>query len=335
MKLQTSNFSAETGRNSGAAINVVTRSGTNSLKGTARYDFRDEQFDAPNYFAAKDAGGNRIKPPLEFRNFEGALGGPIRKNRLFFFAGQQHRTINRVHQPDTPDDADDRRAERQLRPRLRGADGIVGTADDTILRDPTTGQPFPGNVIPAEPDHARWPRDRQHLPRDDRRRRRVHRHADREQRDLSSSTTPSSRAQDIVRLDYQATAKQRIHVRYLHDKYNLIEPRGTFSARRCRRCRPTARGRAPATRSGTPGSSPNLINEAKVSASWNGQRIKPQGDFWLRDTYGFSYPEVFDRGRLRRRAASRTSPSAGFADAHRAVVRRCSRRPPTSPCRTR
>ena len=40
--------------------------------------------------------------------------------------------------------------------------------------------------------------------------------------------------------------------------------------------------------------STNLINEAKVGASWNGQRIKPVGDFWLRDTFGFQYPELFD-----------------------------------------
>ena len=40
--------------------------------------------------------------------------------------------------------------------------------------------------------------------------------------------------------------------------------------------------------------STNLINEAKVGAAWNGQRIKPVGDFWLRDTFGFQYPELFD-----------------------------------------
>ena len=47
--------------------------------------------------------------------------------------------------------------------------------------------------------------------------------------------------------------------------------------------------------------STNLINEAKVGASWNGQRIKPQGEFWLRDTFGFGYPEMFDTAGLRRR----------------------------------
>ena len=158
VKLQTSNFSAELGRNSGAAGSIRKCSGTNSLRGTARYDFRDEKFDAPNYFAAKDASGNKIKPPLEFRNFEGAIGGPISRNKLFFFLGQQHRTINRFTSP-TADDPDVGGAERQLRARLRGADGQVGTADDTILRDPTTGQPS-RQRHPAEPDHDRRAGDR-------------------------------------------------------------------------------------------------------------------------------------------------------------------------------
>src|SRR6185369_6574597 len=41
----------------------------------------------------------------------------------------------------------------------------------------------------------------------------------------------------------------------------------------------------------------NLINDAKVNASWNGQRVPPYGDSWRRDTYGFAFPQVFDRGR--------------------------------------
>ena len=93
----------------------MTRSGTNSLRGTARYDFRDEKFDAPNYFAAKDASGNKIKPPLEFRNFEGAIGGPISRNKLFFFLGQQYHTINRFASPTRQTIPDISGTERQFR----------------------------------------------------------------------------------------------------------------------------------------------------------------------------------------------------------------------------
>jgi hypothetical protein len=294
VKLQTSNFSAEVGRNSGAAINVVTRSGTNSLKGTARYDLRDEKFDAPNYFAAKDASGNKIKPPLEFRNFEGAIGGPIRRNKLFFFLGQQHRTINRFTSPTRQTIPTSAELNGNFALRLRGPDGQVGTSDDTLLRDPSTGQPFPGNVIPQN-----------RITTDGRAVAAIYQAMAGVAVEYADTPTannatfqlynPFESRQDIVRIDFQATGNQRIHGRYLHDEYNLIEPLGTFSG--------AALPTVPTDRS-RPGTSyqightyvitPTLINEAKVGASWNGQRIKPQGTFWLRDTFGFTYPQIFD-----------------------------------------
>jgi hypothetical protein len=294
VKIQTSNFSAEQGRNSGAVVNVVTRSGTNNYRGTARYDLRDEKFDAANYFAPRDADGNRTKPPLEFRNFEGALGGPIRRNRLFFFLGQQHRTINRFTNPTRQTIPTSAELNGNFAQRLRGADGLVGTADDTLLRDPATGQPFPGNVIPA---NRITPNGRAIAD--------IYR-AMAGQAVIYNDTPTGNNAtfqlynpfesrQDIARVDFQATANQRIHGRYLHDEYNLIEPYGTFSG--------AALPTVPTDRS-RPGTSyqightyvisPTLINEAKVGASWNGQRIKPQGDFWRRDTFGLTYPEIFD-----------------------------------------
>ena len=155
-----------------------------SFRGTARYDFRDEKFDSPNYFAPRDADGNRTKPPLEFRNFEGAFGGPVLKNKLFFFGGQQYRTINRFTNPT-----------RQTLPTTAELNGdfssasvaptaIVGTADDGVLRDPVTKPAVPGQRHPAEPHHDRRPRAREHLPRDAGQARRVHGHADGQQHDV-------------------------------------------------------------------------------------------------------------------------------------------------------
>lgn len=294
VKIQTSNFSAELGRNSGAAINVVTRSGTNRFRGTARFDIRDEKFDAPNYFAPRDASGNRTKPPLEFRNFEGALGGPIIRNKLFFFGGQQYRTINRFTNPSRQTLPTTAELNGDFSVRLRGADGLVGTADDGVLRDPQTGQPFAGNVIPQN-----------RITTDGRAIADIYRAMQGKAASFTDTPTannvtfveynPFEQRQDIVRLDWQATDKQRVYGRYIHDEYNLIEPFGTFSG--------AALPTVPTDRS-RPGTSyqvghtyvvsTNLINEAKVGASWNGQRIKPQGQFWLRDTFGFSYPEIYD-----------------------------------------
>lgn len=296
VKIQTSNFSAELGRNSGASVNVVTKSGTNRLLGTARFDFRDEALDTPNYFAPRDAAGNRTKPSLEFRNVEGALGGPIVRNRLFFFAGQQYRTINRFTNPSRqtlPTSAD---LAGDFSFRLRGADGLVGTSDDGTLIDPTTGQSFPGNRIPA----SRITADGRAIANTYARM--IEAAAQYTDAPVANNATyqlanPYEFRQDVLRLDWQATSKQRIYGRYLHDKYDLLDPYGVFSGAALPTV-PTNRMR--------PGYSyqishtyvvrDNLITEGKVSASWNGQRINPQGDTWRRDSYGYQFAQLFPGG---------------------------------------
>jgi len=76
----TSNYSAEYGKTSGGVVNAVTRSGTNSIHGSAYEFLRNNALDARNYF---DVGKT---PPFKRNQFGGAIGGPIIKNRTFFFA---------------------------------------------------------------------------------------------------------------------------------------------------------------------------------------------------------------------------------------------------------
>ena len=75
----TKNYSSEYGRASGAVINAVTRSGTNNFHASAYWFLRDEDFDARNYFDAA------VIPPFHRNNFGAAIGGPIKKNKTFFF----------------------------------------------------------------------------------------------------------------------------------------------------------------------------------------------------------------------------------------------------------
>jgi hypothetical protein len=82
-KVQTSDFSAEFGRSGAAVLNATIKSGTNSFHGSAWEFFRNDIFDAPDYF--EDAGGVP-KGELRQNQFGGSLGGPILKNKLFFFA---------------------------------------------------------------------------------------------------------------------------------------------------------------------------------------------------------------------------------------------------------
>jgi hypothetical protein len=76
----TSNYSAEYGKTSGGVVNAITRSGTNSFHGSAYEFLRNSSLDAANFFEK----GKRS--PFKRNQFGGAIGGPIIKNRTFFFA---------------------------------------------------------------------------------------------------------------------------------------------------------------------------------------------------------------------------------------------------------
>ena len=87
------NFAAEYGRNTGSVVNIITKSGTNQLHGSAFEFFRNDALDARNYFARDPA------PKGSFRNnqFGASLGGPMVKDKLFFFGayeGQRERVTS-------------------------------------------------------------------------------------------------------------------------------------------------------------------------------------------------------------------------------------------------
>jgi len=92
-----SQFSAEYGRNSGSIVNIVTRSGTNRFHGSAYEYNRNSAFDARNYFNTKidpATGGPNPQSHFNNNNFGGSLGGPISKDKTFFFLayeGQRER----------------------------------------------------------------------------------------------------------------------------------------------------------------------------------------------------------------------------------------------------
>ena len=128
-RVATSSYSAEYGRSAGGQINVVTRSGTNELDGVAYEYFRNRALDARNFFEGDEA--RRYN-----RNQLGAsIGGPVRRGRAFFFA------------------ALDFLREREGLSRLGSVPTGAARLGDLSafgrpVVDPSTGQPFPGNVVP-------------------------------------------------------------------------------------------------------------------------------------------------------------------------------------------
>ena len=90
-KVQSSDYSAEYGRGGGAQINVVLKSGTNAFHGTLFEYFRNRSLDAKNYFDFPACGATSVLgecgniPALQRNQFGGTLGGPLRKDKTFFF----------------------------------------------------------------------------------------------------------------------------------------------------------------------------------------------------------------------------------------------------------
>ncbi|MGA2902352.1 MAG: TonB-dependent receptor [Candidatus Korobacteraceae bacterium] len=83
-RVSKNSYSAELGRSGGAVFNVVTKSGTNDWHGTGFYYLRDRSFDAQQPYASS-------QPNDRQQQFGGTVGGPIRKDRIFFYAGfDQH-----------------------------------------------------------------------------------------------------------------------------------------------------------------------------------------------------------------------------------------------------
>jgi hypothetical protein len=133
-------FDAEQGLAGGSAINVQIKSGTNQFKGSAFEYYTDERMRANNYFTP----AGTTKGKWRYHQFGGTLGGPIERNKLFFFGSYENtrdsqfatRTISVPTEP------------------LRRGDL---SASANPIYDPATGSstgagrtPFPGNIIPTE-----------------------------------------------------------------------------------------------------------------------------------------------------------------------------------------
>src|SRR5882724_10573573 len=91
-RVTTTNYGADAGRSSGAQVSMVTKSGTNNFHGSLYEYLRNTYTSANDYFvkASEVQGGTANLPPKLVRNiFGGSVGGPILKNRLYFFANYE------------------------------------------------------------------------------------------------------------------------------------------------------------------------------------------------------------------------------------------------------
>ena len=135
-KVIANNYAAEYGHSTGGIVAMSTRSGTNTFRGSAFESLRNDSLDARNYFAT-------AKPDVSLNQFGGTFGGPLKRNRTFFF-GTWERTRQLVSDPilSTVPTLANRQGDFS---DLRNAAG-----QPIIIYDPVTGRPFEGNVVPRE-----------------------------------------------------------------------------------------------------------------------------------------------------------------------------------------
>lgn len=134
IQVVTNSNTAEFGKQPGGYFNVITKSGTNELHGSAFYFFRDEHLDANSWVRNRSG---LPRPPNREKMAGGTVGGPVRRDRTFFFGSFQHyRDQNVVTSATT----------RYPTPGMLAGDF---SEYGGVLYDPETRAPIPGNRIPA------------------------------------------------------------------------------------------------------------------------------------------------------------------------------------------
>lgn len=215
VKILTSNYQAEYGRNSGGTVTVITKSGTRDLHGTAYNYYRHESLNANSFYNNRTG---TAKAPYRYRISGFSVGGPVfipnhfNKNRekFFFFFSQEYTGVKRDFGSkfvNVPTEAE-RRGDYSQSMDINGA--------QIVVRDPATGQPFSGNMIPQNQVNKLGQSMLNFFPApnytdpDPRNRYRYN------YRSVFSGNTP--RRNDILRVDANLTPTFTMYYRYGHDK---------------------------------------------------------------------------------------------------------------------
>jgi len=191
-KIITSSYAAEWPRSGGGIVNVVTKSGSNTFRGSAYEYYRNDALNANSFFRKQSSNPAIANNPakLDYHNFGATLGGPILRDKLFLFASYERRKIER--------------APTSL---------VANTINPAWLTDPTN----PNYVEPSlrDPNAVRllsaWP-------------------APNTGTSQYQSTAPNKQdtTQYVARVDWQITPKWRLMGRYTYDLSETTEAGGLF-----------------------------------------------------------------------------------------------------------
>ncbi|HTM50468.1 MAG TPA: carboxypeptidase-like regulatory domain-containing protein [Bryobacteraceae bacterium] len=154
IKIMANGFSSEFGASAGGVVVANTKSGSNTIKGSLFEYFRNEKLDAPNFFSPV-IDGEKQRPSLRYNVFGGTVGGPVRRDRTFYFVGYEGSrrgdgTIRTLNVPSALERSGDFS-------QTFGARGIAVIYDPAttrregtaVVRDPVPGNRLPGSRIDA------------------------------------------------------------------------------------------------------------------------------------------------------------------------------------------
>jgi Carboxypeptidase regulatory-like domain len=198
--IQTNSYSAEFGRNRGASVNAVTKSGTNELHGGAFEFVRNNVFDSRPFFS-------QAVPAFKRNQFGGQLGGPIRKNKTFVFGAWQG-----THERGTPTTS----TATVPSAKMRGGDFSQLSKPIT---DPLSGSAFPGSVIPASRLSApalNFLNKYVPLP-------------NLGNNYVTPQPSPKDGNQYLIRVDHELSEKNRLYGRYIYNDDFLFSPAGNLA----------------------------------------------------------------------------------------------------------
>ena len=200
-KVLTSNYSAEYGRYGGGVFVAVTRGGTNQLHGSAWEYLRNKALNARNFFATD-------KPDLKQNQFGFTIGGPVIRNRTFFFGSYQGLRIreSQLFSTALPPTAPER------------AGDFSGSRQPPI--DPLTNQPFPDNRIPSvrfDPVAVKLLERYIALPNTP------------DGRWVKQITRPTDGDQELFRLDHSFSSANTASLRYFRDDSGLTSQSGNIA----------------------------------------------------------------------------------------------------------
>jgi len=233
VKLLTSNYGAQYGRNGSGTVEIETKSGTNKFHGDVYEFVRNDAFNARNYFAPS-------VPPYKRNDFGYTIGGPVfipnfynqnKDKTFFFFSEEWRREIN----PTTFNVPVPSCVERGLQ---LGSNGVGCTGTQAAFGDfsepcnlpppngpidcpiipngPSAGSGFPNNLVPIDPNAvpllAMFPFPNAH-------------NADGAAWAFNASTsTPTYWREELFKIDHNINSKLHASVRYIHDSWNSVSP---------------------------------------------------------------------------------------------------------------